>query len=271
MQPQLSSTISAKQDTSVCQLVIDEPGSGAWNMALDEALLETAAEESGLTLRFYRWEEPTLSLGYFQSYSDRQQHAASQGCPVVRRSSGGGAILHDQEWTYSLCVPAGHRLATSSQRLYDQVHRALVAVLTRLTEGREQGERDSGELALFPEKRSEPIGEERWLCFERRSPGDVLLGDTKITGSAQRRRRGAVLQHGSLLLRRSESAPELPGLYELAGIEIEAQEFLSMWTAELERRLGLVIERKTIPKGVLQRARCLESDKYGCANWTQKR
>ena len=62
------------------RLLLDPPAAGAWNMAVDEALLEAAAAEGQCTLRFYRWQEPTLSLGYFQAYADRWQHAASSQC-----------------------------------------------------------------------------------------------------------------------------------------------------------------------------------------------
>src|SRR6185295_18138238 len=100
------------------RLLIDPPGGGAWNMAVDEALLETAATTGQATLRFYQWQEPTLSLGYFQSVADRQQHAASLDCPVVRRASGGGAILPDRELTYSVALPQ----PVASSALYDACH-----------------------------------------------------------------------------------------------------------------------------------------------------
>ena len=74
------------------RLIIDPPASGAWNMAADEAML-LSAERTGIsTVRLYSWERPTLSLGYFQATVLRDQHAASRDCPIVRRSSGGGAI-----------------------------------------------------------------------------------------------------------------------------------------------------------------------------------
>ncbi len=111
-------------------LLLDPPASGAWNMAVDEALLEAAAEGQS-TLRFYRWAEPTLSLGYFQTYGDRFQHEASRGCAVVRRPSGGGAILHDRELTYSLAVPEAHPVAATRLRTYRAVHEALIAALGR--------------------------------------------------------------------------------------------------------------------------------------------
>jgi len=109
-------------------LLLDPPAAGAWNMAVDEALLEAAAEGQG-TLRFYRWSEPTLSLGYFQQYADRRQHEPSRQCAVVRRPSGGGAILHDIELTYSLAVPSRHPLALDRLGFYQAVHTALIAVL----------------------------------------------------------------------------------------------------------------------------------------------
>ena len=75
-------------------------------MAVDEVLLDAAAVREQLSLRFYGWSEPTLSLGYFQRVADRKQHIASRECPLVRRLSGGGAILHDDELTYSFATPA---------------------------------------------------------------------------------------------------------------------------------------------------------------------
>src|SRR5688572_19512152 len=87
------------------RIVFDPPASGPWNMAVDEALLHSTAEGGQATLRFYTWEEPTLSLGHFQTLAEREQHQASLACPLVRRASGGGAILHDIELTYSICLP----------------------------------------------------------------------------------------------------------------------------------------------------------------------
>ena len=100
-----------------CRLLIDPPGAGAWNMAVDEVLLEWSAEQGGCCWRLYRWQEPTLSLGYFQPYDERRRHPASRDCPAVRRLSGGGAILHDAELTYSLVVPSGHPLAQLLENL----------------------------------------------------------------------------------------------------------------------------------------------------------
>ena len=148
-------------------------------MALDEVLLESAAQRRVATLRFYGWSEPTLSLGYFQSFCDAHAHAPSRGCPVVRRQTGGGAILHDRELTYCLALPVAHPLAAGATPLYLAVHEALTSALARL-----------GIQATLRAASEDPSNRgESFLCFQRRTRGDVLLGTPKVCGSAQRRRR----------------------------------------------------------------------------------
>ena len=92
-------------------LIDDEPQSGAWNMAVDETLLETAIASDLATLRFYRWREPTASLGYFQREADYFAETRLASLPAVRRLSGGGTLIHDRELTYSLILPASQRLS----------------------------------------------------------------------------------------------------------------------------------------------------------------
>ena len=98
-------------------------------MSVDQALLETVEQSGQMTLRIYQWEPATISLGYFQAYDDRQQHEASSNCPVVRRKTGGGAIVHDNEITYSLCVPSSERWSSKNSELYDLVHNSLIELL----------------------------------------------------------------------------------------------------------------------------------------------
>ena len=100
--------ISGQINMTPCRQILSEPTDGASNMALDEALLESAAAAGANvrpTLRIYGWPRPTLSLGYFQRAADREMHEASGECDLVRRPSGGGAILHDRELTYALVLP----------------------------------------------------------------------------------------------------------------------------------------------------------------------
>jgi len=206
----------------------DAPGSGPWNMAVDEALLEWVAAEGQPVWRFYRWDGPTLSLGYFQQPDERQEHRASANCPAVRRLTGGGAIVHDFELTYSVVVPTGHPLARHRDLLYQVVHGTLVETLAGLGI---HAELHPGILAA-PGPTPEPF-----LCFHRRAPGDVVVQGVKVAGSAQRRRRGAVLQHGSVLLAASPAAPELPGLAELLDRPVPGEELANAWLGPLARRL----------------------------------
>lgn len=244
------------------RVLCDPPADGAWNMALDEALLASAGQSRLATLRFYQWSEPTLSLGYFQAHGDRGRHAASRRCPIVRRASGGGAILHDRELTYSLALPADHPWARRSEALYRLVHLALVELLA-----------EWGIAArLCPAaERFTPAGSAPFLCFQRRTALDVVAGPLKLCGSAQRRRQGAVLQHGSLLLARSAFAPELPGLEELAGRPFDLQLVRAAWLERLLRRFEAEPQRDAITAAEQSCAATIAREKYGSGAWTLRR
>ncbi len=244
-----------------CRLLIDPPAPGDWNMAVDEMLLEWAASNNRSCWRFYQWSEPTLSLGYFQTYEDRQSHVASRQCPVVRRASGGGAILHDAEVTYSIVVPASARLARNRRSLYDAVHNSLIEVLKQLGVQATLCEGCSGS----------PCEAKSFLCFLRRSPGDVLVEQTKIAGSAQRRNQGAVLQHGSVLLRRSTAAPELDGLDRFLSGGLDAHRLIQLWLPSLANHLQLNCYQLPVSPDERHCAETLVAAKYGADNWTRKR
>ncbi len=230
-------------------------------MAMDETLLESAADGGGFSLRFYRWQQPTLSLGYFQQYDDRWQHAASRNCPAVRRATGGGAILHDREITYSFTVPPGHRYALKHITLYESMHAVLIEALT-----------DYGiNASLCRGEGRQPVVKEPFLCFQRRSPGDVLLPEVKIAGSAQRRRRGAVLQHGSLLLARSPAAPELPGLAEAATIDLSFDQFVQTWLTKLAEAFSMQLQPGILSGSERRQAEDLVREKYDSTDWTRSR
>jgi len=270
----------ARPTRLVCRLLNDPPASGAWNMAVDEALLAAAAEESTVTLRFYQWDEPTLSLGYFQRNEDREQHAASRGAAVVRRPSGGGAILHDRELTYSLVLPASHPLARHADQLYFQVHEAVIGLLTSMLRRNKTG----WEFQLCDGSVNLPPSDEPFLCFQRRSRGDVLLrgpaehgskppvgSGWKILGSAQRRHRGAILQHGSLLVERSPAAAELPGLRDLTGVAVTVERLAAALPATLGGVLSAEVQQSRLSPALRSAAEQLEQTKYASPAWTKRR
>jgi len=243
------------------RLILDPPQSGMWNMAADEALLESAATSGVTTLRFYTWEEPTLSLGYFQRLADRDGHQPSRQCALVRRCSGGGAILHDKELTYSFAAPMQAGRSAEAVAFYRAFHDTLIDQLI-----------DSG----IPARRCEspPMiapGDQPFLCFQRRTAGDVLLGDAKIVGSAQRRRLGAVLQHGSIILETSPFAPELPGIETLSGKQIDVQELIERWTERLSVRLKLQFVAGTLTDEETRRAQSHAADRFATKQWTARR
>jgi lipoyl(octanoyl) transferase len=251
-----------------CRLIVDPPQDGAWNMALDEALLDDAADHGGSALRFYQWREPTLSLGYFQRYEDRFSHAASREAAVVRRPSGGGALLHDRELTYSICLPASHPLARDSAALYGRVHRAIIAGVAR----------SDGQLALHGDYQGTVDAQsgEPFLCYARRTSADVILSPThgasaKIVGSAQRRRRGAVLQHGSILLDASPAAPELLGLNDLSNHSFTAEQLVGRLQKGLADVLQLAFGDRPLSSALLKTAQRLQSEKYAHPSWTHRR
>lgn len=241
------------------RLILDAPASGTWNMAVDEALLRSAAERTDVTLRIYRWEQPTLSLGYFQSHQRRAEHAASRNCPLVRRCTGGGAIIHDQEVTYSLTAPVANRWDRRIEQWYGAVHESWIESLAECgVTARRCGVTD-------PERESE------FLCFQRRAQGDLLLDRSKVGGSAQRRQRHAALQHGSLLTGQSSAAPELLGIEQITGVRLDETNWLNLWLAALSRRLEVAWEPGNLDDRERTWSRELETDKFGSGAWTLRR
>lgn len=177
-------------------------------MEQDETLLQqVSTDDRQAFVRIYRWSKPTVSLGYFQQTNDSVDPRIS-GCDRVKRVTGGGAILHDQELTYSCVVPSTHRVRSNPIQLYELVHTAIIELLRSL--GVDSSMRK--DVAGWTEGTT---ADEPFLCFLRSDPRDVVLRGYKILGSAQRRRRGTILQHGSILLRASPLTPEVVGICDL--------------------------------------------------------
>lgn len=229
---------------------------GATNMAADEALLESAAHGRA-SLRFYTWTEPTLSLGYFQP--SRAREPTLSRLAWVRRTSGGAGIVHHHELTYGLALPAGS-VWKSAESWVCRFHHLVRDVLT------DRGV--ASRMVLCGEERK--LGEV--LCFLHQTPGDLVIDGCKVAGSAQRKLRGALLQHGSLLLRRSEFAPELPGMCDLAGRDLfTPTELADLLIAQFAANTGAVIEPGDWTADELARISIIRADKYANPDWNTKR
>lgn len=202
-------TTSAEPERIRC--LEDGPGPGPWNMAVDHALMDPA-RRGEVTLRFYRWDPPCLSLGRNQRAEGRYDPAAAarHGIDVVRRPTGGRSVYHDRELTYALAAPAD--LWGGLRASYSRVNDALRRGLSRLGAPVEvAGER---------EERRAP-GPDSRACFRDPLPGEVTAGGRKLVGSAQWREDGALLQQGSLLLADDQSVVEELRVREAAGVGAE--------------------------------------------------
>jgi lipoate-protein ligase A len=159
------------------------PGDFAFNMALDEALLQAVPRLGRPVLRFYGWTEPAASFGYFQKYGEIERLTPLR--PLVRRPTGGGLVPHDADWTYSLVFPPGDNWYSLSARdSYRRVHEWIQAAFGRLSLATE----------LAPACSKSLPGQ----CFQGYEKFDVLWRGQKIAGAAQRRTRDGLLIQGSV-------------------------------------------------------------------------
>lgn len=183
------------------RIIQDSPGEGALNMITDRAILMACNEgQVPATLRLYGWQRPTLSIGYSQEIS---QYIDLESCernniPVVRRFTGGRALLHQYEMTYSVIAPIPHPAFPGS--LKGSFERISQAILESLKIGGIEG-------ATVAEKNKIKGGSGRSpACFSMANHCEIVVGGKKLVGSAQRRLRSAFLQHGSVIL---EGTPNL--------------------------------------------------------------
>jgi lipoate-protein ligase A len=192
------------------RLIRDGALDGAFNMAADIYLAEEARRTGWIILRLYRWQTPTLSLGFHQKVgSNVLDRCTKMGVPVVRRPTGGRAVLHDNELTYCLVLPESHPLFTNRRDdLLRSIGEVFVSAARRLNLDAELVRvGQNRDFAGNSERKGSP------LCFDAVSRWEVRLDGRKWIGSAQRFLPGVLLQHGSILLGESSlDAGELFGL-----------------------------------------------------------
>ncbi len=269
-------------------------------MAVDEAILDGVRQgESPATLRLYAWEPPCFSLGYAQSAADVDQAFLERaGWHLVRRPTGGRAILHTDELTYSVIgPPEDPRLAGSVLESYRCLSQALLQALHLLGIPAEAHEKSSENAPASTH--ANPV------CFEVPSNYEITVGGKKLVGSAQARRRSGVLQHGSLPLfgdlTRIVQALALPGeapinsgeaakllgearreaaerLLERAttvemvsGKIIPWEQAAQAYIQAFEEALNLRLVPGALSEFELQRAETLRAEKYGHPAWNLRR
>lgn len=202
-----------------------ESNFGPYAMASDELLLELA-EEGICSLRFYTWAEPTVSLGYFQSSSHLLNSKELNTLPWIRRATGGEALVHHHELTYALGLPlniAGQKSTLWQEKMHLIIQKALSLLGVSLPE------------INLPEQRNDPTN---LLCFHHHAPQDLIINKHKIVGSAQRKKKRSVIQHGGILLAQSKYTPSLPGILELSGKNLSPEKLAEAIVDECRHCLG---------------------------------
>jgi lipoate-protein ligase A len=217
----------------------DVSHSASMNMAIDESLLERAAVP---IIRFYRWHSPALSFGYFGKFSEVAIYAAER--ELVRRWTGGGIVLHGNDLTYSIVIPASDpTFDVSSIAIYERVHRSLAHALNGI--GKQAEVVGSGRCADRTPQRGVPTNN----CFANPVRADVMMDGRKIAGAAQRRTRRGLLQQGSI-----------QGFAIKTSLAQKFAQSLSANCRDFE-----------FDEPIFQRAQELAQEKYGTDSWLHKR
>jgi len=205
--------------------------SAAVNMAIDEALLETAETPS---IRFYKWDHPALSFGYFGKFADVASYVPERD--LVRRWTGGGIVFHGDDLTYSIVIPeAAPAFSESPMSIYEEIHGGLRAALVA-----------NGQSAQLVANGVPKISDS---CFANPVRADVLSNGRKIAGAAQRRTRRGLLQQGSI-----------------QGVDL-ANKFADQFASELCSNCY----HQTLDERLIARADEIAEQKYGAASWLQRR
>lgn len=265
------------------RLLITPAAHGAWNMAVDEAILEHVGRGEALpTLRLFAWEPACLSLGHAQPFADVDVARLQEcGWEVVRRLTGGRAILHTDEITYSVIAPTNEPAVAGP----------LLESYNRLAAGLLHAVRALGLPADMKTGPHPAADTSNPVCFEVPSAYEITVGGKKLIGSAQARRREGVLQHGSLPLTgdltritealvfgdngaRHEAAARLLARATTAesvlGHAVGWNEAAEAFRAGFESELGLQFTILPLSESERQRADVLVRDKYGHPSWTER-
>jgi len=242
--------------------VIDKPRSASLNMALDYLMLQAVARnESAPVIRIYQWEQPAITIGYFQIIHEEvyEDECTAGGVPVIRRISGGGAVLHEHDITYSIAMPLRSR--TAGGKTLDSF-RDISEPLLRVFQ------------TLSLQAAYKPIS-------------DIVVGNTKVSGCSQARRAGALLQHGTILLDvekkkiarylkvDSEKAWNIGGLKDFLGEVVKTEEFVRDMVAEMilsfQAAWGFDVCYDAFSDAEMEQAYKIEEHFFANTDWNENR
>lgn len=258
---------------------------GSLNMAMDEAILVHISQgKAPPTLRFYAWFPPCLSIGYFQSV---EKDIDIQGCrrlgiDLVRRPTGGRAILHEDELTYSIIAPSDNPVVFGGVR---QSYRKIAIAIS-------EGFRALGINAVWESQKQLARSQaSTGACFEAIWGHELTVGGRKLVASAQMRRDGVTLQHGSIMLAvniermlsllsipdsergmaRESFSQKVTSVSEALGRSVSRDEVISAIRRGFERALGVVLEEGELDTEEQLLASRLAHEKYGAPGWNLRR
>ncbi len=261
------------------------PADGPTNMAIDQAIMEAVIRREVLpTLRFYGWQPPCLSLGRFQPVTVvNQEECRARGYDLVRRPTGGRAILHDEELTYALVVPQHD----PRFRDYRDVLASYRAISTALVRGLER----LGVTAQLTPAYEHPVHPATAACFDQPADYEITVGGRKLVGSAQARRGGVILQHGTVLLDvdldalvavlcppvgitpgalRERLADRLTSLRQVVGRPVAFAEVAAALAEGFQQTFAVRLVSDELSVTERQRAERLRRAKYAAGDWTNR-
>ncbi len=253
------------------RIIIQGPCHAFHNMAIDEAISEAVRRKlSPSTLRLYEWDRPSISIGYFQKTSDIDtRYCSKMGYPLVRRLTGGRAILHDAELTYNLSSLFNTCLFNNS----------LIKTYTVISNALLRGLKQNGIDAQMSARKKHNSCNKNPACFKSMSYGEIKVNGKKIIGSAQKRYIDGFLQHGSILM--SFNAKKMHDVLkcnddadfsDIGAIteyspDLSLSQLIFSLKEAFEKELGIKFVSDNLSKFELNLAKELEHNKYSTEKW----
>ncbi|MBS3818001.1 lipoate--protein ligase family protein [bacterium] len=262
-----------QKSNSKWYLLLDrEPLEGSWNMAVDDYLFRTLEEKPLTYVRFYRWERPTISLGYSQKVSRvvNLPYCQQNGVDIVRRLTGGKLVLHNKEVTYSVCSSDGDTFTSTLKGSYKRISKALMEGLKRMSL--------DPYLADAP-----PVSYVRGTmpCFSYPARDEIEIQGKKMIGSAQKRLGPKFVQHGSIPLQEEEEllrsvtfleerkdVVRVISISRALGKTVRFDWAVDHFIKGFEDYFGIQLEPKEFNEEEKERIRQIQRDRYENDDWT---